>query len=255
MPAFGVLFESSSRGKWVGVLEDSQLVSGKIASQNAGSISPSMYYRVTGGGMNALFADPLMASGQLDDVNAELRRRYDACYGSGSWAKDAKGHPPRSDRLTTLLVELTGDGVHVGRDIAAMAYSVGPILGRAGIVDDAGYQQIYFDAMQAIDAWNQTTSDPIVGLRTTMVSCGIYATTVDDKDALFNGAAANIVTGIARAVSAYPALDGFSILVNTNDKASPPRERPAFTAAAKALGITVTADGFSVDAAAIGTAS
>src|SRR3954452_8028339 len=114
MPSFDVLFETTPKDKWVGVLDDSALITGPIASQNAGSINVGMYYRVTGAGMNGLFAAPLRASGQLDDVNAMLRRGYDACYGSGAWKQDSNGHPPRADRLTTLFVELDPDGVHVG---------------------------------------------------------------------------------------------------------------------------------------------
>ena len=252
MSTFDVLFETSSAQSWVPVLADSELVTGKMASQNAGSIDAGMYYRVDGSGMNGLFWAPLKASGQLDDVNAMLRQGYDSCYGTDAWDKDSVGHPPRDDRLTTLLIELAADGVNVGKDVVAMAYSVGPVLGHNGIVDDAGYQQIYFDAMQSIDAWNQEAIEPIVALRTTMVSCGIYARLVDDKDGLFQRAATNIVAGIASAVNAYPALDGFTVLVNSNDAASPPRERPAFTAAAKGLGLTVTPDGFTVDASAAG---
>ena len=80
-----------------------------------------------------------------------------------------------------------------------------------------------------------------------MVSCGIYAQTVLDPKALYDRAAADILAGIGRAVAKYPTLDGFTILVNTNDAASPPQERPAFTVAAKALGITVNTAGFTVD--------
>ena len=247
MAQFDVRFESTPTGDWVPVLADPTLVPGNIASQNAGSISRGMYYQVTGGGMNALFTRPLQASKQLDAVNAMLQQGYDACHGPGAWASDADGHPPRADRLTTLLIDLKGDGTHVGHRVVAMAYSVGPILGAAGIINDAEYQRIYFDAVAAIDAWNEGSSSPISALRTTMVSCGIYANLVDNKDALFNRAAANIVAGITRAVNKHPGVDGLTVLVNTNDNALVPRERPAFTAAAKALGITVTAEGFTVD--------
>lgn len=249
------LFESSTSKGWVGPLADSTLCSTKVATQNAGSINASLYYQVGGSGMNGLFAARLSASHRLAEVNGMLKTRYDNRFGTGAWEADSSAVPPRSDRLTSFLIELKPDGINVGNNVEAMIYSVGPVLGKPGLVNETQYQQIYFDAIEAIDAWNQR-GHTIAGLRITMLSCGIYAGLVDDKDLLYEKAAENIIVGIARAVRRFPRPSGLNILVNTNDSVKPPehngkphipRERPAFTAAAHGLGITVDTAGFTVD--------
>jgi hypothetical protein len=255
------IFESTATGGWVPALGSSRHVNGAIASQNAGSINRGLYYQVGGGGMNGRFkkvlneARKINGTSQLDIANAELKRAYDARYGAGAFDTDAGASSPRSDRLTSFIVKLEPDGAHIGRDVVAMLYSVGPVLGRAGIVDKDGYARIYCDGLKEIAAWNKREATPIQGLRITMLSCGIYADSVDDKDALYDDAAAAIIDGLKRAATDDPGLASVKILINTNDSSEPhnrdgsphvPTERPAFTAAAQALGVVVGSDGFSV---------
>jgi hypothetical protein len=256
------LFESTPSGGWVPVLAGTPLVDGPIASQNAGSINRGMYYQVDGSGMNGRFKTALLnahkvdGQSQLDSVNAYLRMAYNACYGLGSYPKDANASP-RTDRLTSFIVPITPDpdGAWIGRNVVAMIYSVGPVLDRSGIVDKDAYAQIYYDALKAVGAWNDGQQDPITALRITMLSCGIYGDMVDDKDGLYLDAAAAIIAGMTRAAIDCTDLPPVKILINTNDSSEPrspdgtphvPRERPAFTAAAKALDITADERGFAV---------
>jgi len=263
MTSIQFVFESTSSHGWVGPLHNSHRVNGAIATQNAGSISnKSLYYQVGGKGMNGRFATELGRANQLDDANGMLIDAYNGLYpkaddGSLAWDHDSSQSPPRSDRLTSFIVGLIPDGRYVGGDIAAMAYSVGPVLGPAGIVDDQQYQSIYFDAVCGIDAWNDDAKSDssirtISGLRIVMLSCGIYAQSVTDRTKLYEDSARNIILGAAKALKAYPSLDGLTILINTNDATSMggkphvPKERPAFTSAATGLGLTVTSTGFTV---------
>jgi hypothetical protein len=50
-------FESTEKGGYVGVLENSGLVSGTVVTQNAGSTNAGMYYQVGGGELNGVFHD------------------------------------------------------------------------------------------------------------------------------------------------------------------------------------------------------
>jgi hypothetical protein len=48
-------FESTEERRYVGVLENSGLVSGTVVTQNAGSTNVGIYYQVGGGGLNGVF--------------------------------------------------------------------------------------------------------------------------------------------------------------------------------------------------------
>jgi hypothetical protein len=56
---FGILFESKNSNDCVGVMEESSLIRGPIASQNAGSTNQTIYYQVGGSGVNGFFATAL----------------------------------------------------------------------------------------------------------------------------------------------------------------------------------------------------
>ena len=82
-----ILFETSSSGDYVGVLKNSELVNGQIASQDAGSSNIGIYYQVGGGGVNGLFADALNGAKHVNagplciSVNAALHDAYDNQFG------------------------------------------------------------------------------------------------------------------------------------------------------------------------------
>ena len=106
-----ILFETSSGGDYVGVLKNSELVNGQIASQDAGSSNSGIYYQVGGGGVNGLFADALngakhaIKAGPLCiSVNAALPVAYDNHFGKGAWSQDSSSG--RGDRLTSFYIPL-----------------------------------------------------------------------------------------------------------------------------------------------------
>ncbi|MGQ0792819.1 MAG: hypothetical protein ACT4NX_01900 [Deltaproteobacteria bacterium] len=250
------LFETSPSGGWMPIADNSKLVEGNIATQNAGSINSDIYYQVGGGGLNGILADAL--TGQLDEVNSVLKKSYDNIYGAGEWTKDS-AHP-RSDRLTSILVELVPGKGDIASKVSGMMYSVGPILGKQGITDEPQYREIYADALFALAAWNEESDTakgdfPIGALRITMLSCGIYGAVVSDVNALGITSARCIIQGLCAAAldPACLAAAKTVILVNVNDKDivkgdhRPFKERWAFTQAAEQLGATVTAKGFTVD--------
>ena len=55
MSSIAFRYETSASGGYVPVLSDSSVVSGPIASQNAGSSFSTIYYQVGGDGVNGLF--------------------------------------------------------------------------------------------------------------------------------------------------------------------------------------------------------
>ena len=212
------------------------LTVGNIATQNAGSAKPTLYYQVGGATLNLAFATQLAAAGQLDRINAtDLPNAYNDVYGKGEWEKDHVGSPTRQDRLTSVLVPL-GDGDPVGDRVIAMIYSAAPELTANGLSDAAAavqYRSLYAAALGRIAAWNSARAKaPIVGLRITMLSTGTNAGAA--KGPALNATAAGlIVETVIACVKAKPALAGLTILVNNSD-ALGGAERLAFDTVAKA---------------------
>jgi hypothetical protein len=244
-PPIRFRFESSATRGYVPILGDSALVQGPIASQDAGSSNVGIYYQVGGGGLNYRFEQALQAAGQLDAANAALVQAYDARFGPGAWARDAPSGGGASPPLTSFLIPLTPGAGPVGARVTGLMYSVGPVLGTQGITDPAAYAAIYADAMAEVGRY-RAAGHALAGLRITMLSTGIYATTVHDPKALFVTAAASIIDGIAGAVKADASLADLTILINTDDTATAPKERYGFDTAATHLGLALDASGFDV---------
>lgn len=240
-------FETSSSGGYVPILGDSHVVSGDIASQNAGSSNAGIYYQVGGGGLNGRFDSALTASGDLANANAALVTAYDASgLGSGSWSAD-NSNPPDPPPLTSFLIPVTSGAGPIGSHVVGMMYSVGPVLGKAGITDPAQYAQIYTDAMHRVKSYRDA-GHSLDGLRITMLSTGIYAGRVTDRKKLFVDSAEAIIQGVMNAVSADPSLADLTILINADDhpRTPPPKERYGFDTAATNRGLTPTHAGFDV---------
>ncbi len=245
-----IRFESD-RGGYVPVLSDSQVVpTGKLASQNAGSTNPGIYYQVGGGGVNGLFASALGA-GATEVVNAALVAAYDERFGASAWQRDASGRG--GSPLTSFFVPV--DPAHcaaAGSRIAAVLYSVGPQLGPQGITDEVRYRDIYEDAFTAVARANATGAG-VAAARITMLSTGIYATRVEDPDLLFDTSAALIVDAIEVAAAKAGADFPSTVLVNASiDPSGGGKEVDSFTNAARARGLQVTSAGFDLD---VGSAS
>ncbi len=236
------LFETSATGGWVDVVANPTVAPGYVATQNAGSAKPRLYYEIGGLGVNGTFSTQLTAAGQLASAQAAITTAYDAEYGAGSFAADGAANPTRQDRLTSFLIPLS-PAAPVEDRIVAMVYSAAPELGGT-IVDTAAYQQIYADALDAIAAWN-TKHPTIENFRVVMLGTGINAGT--PSPALNQQAAGLIVDAVIAALKAKPSLQTLNILVNTNDTVGGgATERDAFTAAAKAKGVTPTRAGFDI---------
>jgi len=244
------LYESAPNGGWVDVLSDSSVVSGWIATQNAGSSDASIYYRVAGAGVNGVFASALNQAGLLAGVNSDLAAAYDTKFGAGRFATDTATAPVPVP-LTSLMVPVDQQPP-VGQHVAAMVYSVGPKLS-GSVTDPAGYRQIYADAFAAIAHWNASLP-PIAGFRITLLSAGLYAGSSSGQDAPAQAAALDtlrlqvaglIVEATVAALAATPALADLVILVNTNDSATMAGpERVAFDSVALARGATPSREGF-----------
>jgi hypothetical protein len=229
------------------------LTSGNIATQNAGSAKPTLYYQLGGATLNLAFATQLGAAGQLDGINTvDLPKAYNAVYGAGEWEKDNVAVPTRQDRLTSVLVPL-GDGDPVGDRVVAMIYSAAPELTATGLSDPAAaaqYRSLYATALGHIATWNTAhPKAPIVGLRVTMLSTGTNAGSA--RGPALNATAAGLIVDTAiGCVRASPALAGLTILVNNSD-ALGGAERLAFDLAAKAhkatnAGVVLAREGFDV---------
>ncbi len=234
------LFESNDQGGYVDVLSNSELVSGPLVSQNAGSTNPGIYYQVGGGGLNGAFASALGT--EADRVNKELKTAYDEKFGVGRWDKDSR-QPPTPLPLTSLLVRVS-PSAEVGNNVIGMVYSVGPMLTSAGLTanDCSLYTQIYADALHEIAA-NSTKID---GFRITMLSSGIYRGGAPIGP-FADAAARCIIDAVCAAVKAQPvALGQLAILINTDTTAPFLKELKGFTSAATARGTKVTATGFSI---------
>lgn len=230
-------FESPT-DDFTGVLQGSPVGSGPIASQDAGSTNPYIYYRVGGGGVNGRFAAalrPQVLGGpdELARVNAALAAAYDQKYGAGAHAADQAAG--RADRLTSLCVPLQHQNTRVAPEVAAMVYSVGPVLrGPApGAPEDAplisngdAYRAIYTDALEASSGLD------VARFRITMVSTGIYAGAlrdVADKRRLFAESAGLILSAFERSGVPLPGM----VLVNNGRVEGLPLIREGFTAAAQ----------------------
>ena len=179
----------------------------------------------------------------LNQHEAALVKAYDARFGVGAWRRDA-AKPPAEARLTSLQVSLPRSPEAIDPEVSAMMYSVGPVLGPAGLTDPATYAAIYADAFAEV-ARLHAEGHAIAGLRITMLSTGIYAARVADPPALFAQAAACIVDGLLAATRAHPELAKVIVLINTEAHPSS-KERVAFARAAKARGLQFDSSGFSV---------
>ena len=234
------LFESGEDQRYVGVLANSELVSGPVASQNAGSTNAGIYYQVGGGGLNQRFHDAL--GDQVDTVNADLRGAYDANFGAGHYAADSVS-PPTPPLLKSLIVPLK-PGPHVGDRVVAQVYSVGPRLTTTGLTSSLVplYTELYRDAMNRLASWPTR----IDAMRITMLSSGLYRGGAPIA-AFCDAAASCIITGIRAAVrNQYDALGGVAILINTDRTADFPMELNGFGNAATAMGAKVTTRGFTI---------
>lgn len=251
-------FESPT-DDFVDVLGDSPVGSGPIASQNAGSSNPGLYYTVGGGGVNGLFARALRPThpgghDELARVNADLTARYDGRYGAGAWQADR--FSGRTDRLTSVCVPLQHDNTRVHPAVAAMVYSVGPVIqgppagapAGAPLIGNADvYRAIYADALASI----ASSGLAVARFRVSMVSTGIYAQalqTLAEKQQLFAEAAGLIISAFAQA-DAVPA----TVLINNGrtpvydpgagGMLQVPLIRDGFTAAAQRHGACATVPG------------
>ncbi len=232
------LYETDPTGPSVGVVADSPVRPGGLATQNAGSNLTSIYYQFGGEHLNGEFATQLAAAGQLQQANTDLAITiYDAHYGAGAYAADSTASPPPRDKLTSLLVPLSNGTPPVGDWVYAVLYSVGPQLGATGIDDPDGYRQIYADAFAAVADWN-TRRTAIENVRLTLLSTGAFAGT-SGGPALLAQAAGLVIDAAAAALQADPLLATLTFLVHTDDGT-------AFDTAARARNVTTTGQGFDV---------
>jgi hypothetical protein len=253
---YQVCFEADARSHYINVLAESTvLLQGLVATQNAGSTNPGIYYQVGGAGRNGDFADGL---GHIATAaaNQALVAAYDARYGAGSWQADQ--NTARQDRLTSFYIPLPRplparddtdpDAPPVGDRIAGMVYSVGPVITGGKIADRDQYRDIYGDALSAVAAVNAqstTPADRIEGLRLTMLSTGIYSKGLSDAaaTALARDAASLILDALVQAAAGpLGAHMPGTILVNTAKPVS--KEIDAYGHVAGQRGLTVTAQGF-----------
>ncbi len=241
---FNILFETSSSNDYVGVLQNSSLVQGKIVSQDAGSDDSGLYYQVAGEGVNGLFKKAL-APKLCGIVNADLKVAYDNKFGTNAWTQDSGG---RLDRLTSFYIALPANahsiGFHVGDEVAGIVYSVGPRVGGPVVADHKEYAQIYLDAFAEVIAANGNSA--IQAIRLCVLSTGVYGPpNPKDKPAMARDAAGVILDALVAGAK----LPGAAQLPSTmlvNCSSTMGYERDAFTYAATARGITVTSSGFTL---------
>jgi len=243
-----VLFETTSNGDYVRVLENSSLVKGQIVSQDAGSDDSGMYYQVDGGGVNGLFKTALGIQ-LCATVHAALKAAYDNRFGANSWTQDDSAG--RRDRLTSFYIPLPANahtiGHNVGDEVAGIVYSVGPRVGGPIVADHDQYRQIYLDAFAEVTAANQNAK--IEAMRLCVLSTGIYGPpNPKDKQPMARDAASVILEALVEAANLASAAQlPATMLVNCSSTQG--YERDAFTHAATALGITVSSAGFTLDSA------
>ena len=257
---FHFRFESNaSDGGYVGVMRNSPVFKGPIASQNAGSSDPGLYYIVDGGGLNQQFHDAFGAT-QRAQVKRCLEQAYDKRFGADAWANDGK--TARGDRLTSLYVPIPMPLPHdakIGTDVQAMVYSVGPHL-HGSIVDRDTFRQVYVDALEVLaqaqrDAGAGTAP---MALRLTLLSTGIYggvsADTAEERARLQTDLCRDVAALVLEAVSAaaggaYAANLPTTLLINADQSAGTGtgKEFDAFKNAAAARGIPCTTAGFDLD--------
>jgi len=244
-----VMFESDAQSNYVNVLADSLLVKGWVATQNAGSTNPGIYYQVGGSGRNGDFATGF-GNALCSQVNKALVAAYDSRFGAGSWQADSDSG--RDDRLTSFYLPIPRPAPSsVGQRIAGMVYSVGPVINAGVIADRAQYRQIYADALDAVAAANHgaALADRIEALRLTMLSTGLYSHGLPaaQATALARDAASLIVDALAAAAAGAHAADmPATILINTAKPVS--KEIDAYTYAARQRNLAVSAAGFVLDA-------
>lgn len=246
MSSIAFRYETAASGGYVPILGDSAVVSGPIASQDAGSsYSGRDYYQVGGGTLNGMFAAALGTAGQLGTVNTALQAAYDARFGAGAWDHDktAKAAPGGDPPLTSFLVPLTPGVAPIGSSVVGLMYSVGPQLGSGATLDPTAYAQIYTDAMSEVARF-RAAGHALDGLRLTMLSAGAYAPGGVDLPTFYAQVAGLILDGIVAGAKADPSLADLTLLVNANDNSR--KERMAFDAAAVERGITPNTAGFDV---------
>jgi hypothetical protein len=250
-----IVFESTEAHDYVGVLDNTSVLKGLIASQDAGSTNSGIYYQIGGRGVNGFFASALGPS-LTKTVNAALTAAYEARFGADSWKTDQRSStPPRTSFYIPLPADASQKGNVVGQRVAGIVYSVGPVLSGTKIPDPGQYLQIYLDALNAVAEENKSAAakatngkaERIEGLRMTMVSTGIYAPPdADDAAAVRAEAAGLILDAIATAAAGPDALHlPTTFLINCGSPTSD--EIDAFSNAAKALNITATEEGFTLD--------
>lgn len=251
---FDFKFEMSAARNYVGVLRDSDLVDGRIVSQDAGSSNSGMYYQVDGGGVNGLFStalgDTLRAT-----VNKALIAAYDDRFGKaapGAWQKD---QADATVRLTSFYTPLPADahdtGASVGKRVVGLIYSVGPQVQGSKFPDPGLYRQIYVDAFSEVARANKAGA-MVEAIRLTMISTGIYGPADPHDAASLAEDAARLIIEALEAAAQLPDASHLpaAMLVNNSEVAHPSnKERNAFSAAAKARGIRVTSDGFRFEVA------
>ena len=115
--------------------------------------------------------------------------------------------------------------------------------------DPNQYRQIYVDAFSAVASANKNAGagKQIDAIRLTMLSTGIYAGT--DPLAIAREAAGLILDAVEAAAQLTDAasLPLTMLINNTTNGNYPNKEKDAFTQAARARNITVTASGFTLD--------
>ncbi|MBL8347607.1 MAG: hypothetical protein JNN03_19380 [Rubrivivax sp.] len=253
--SYRICFESNAQSGYIHVLAESTVLAhGLVATQNAGSSNPGIYYQVGGAGRNGDFAEGL-GTGATDTVNRALAAAYDARYGKGSWQADQS--TAREDRLTSFYIPIPrplparpavgGKPPPVGDRIAGMVYSVGPVIHRGKIGDRDQYRQIYVDALLAVAAVNAQAAAGaarIEGLRLTMLSTGLYSAGLPPADAakLASDAADLILEALEQAAKTDGAHVPGTILINTQKPTS--KEIDAYSEAARKRGLKVDAQGF-----------
>ena len=244
-----VRFESSAKKGWVGVVGRSIVGAGNIVTQNAGSNDVGIYYQVDGGGLNGTFKAELDADpSQLDDVNGALIDAYDDLYGDDSYTMDSVTTP--QDKTKPAVVPLKSGQGRVAENVVAMLYSIGPKLPSDGLKQQSvrsTYKDAYVQGFIAVLDWNakQQSDKRADFIRLTFLSCGIYASKLEDaakksgddaaaldtkKVDLFTVAAECILEAALDVMANRPEMKDLGLIVNVNDNTS--HERVAMTNAA-----------------------
>jgi hypothetical protein len=162
-------FESQDGGFYP-VTKKPTIVTGITATQNAGSINPGIYYKISGGGINGAFCKQYKKCSNklLEDLNKKIE-------------DDA----PEKDNFNyqNILVPIPENDC----DLAEyMMYSVGPVMSGETTFTEKNKEiikNIYRDAMDIIIKHNNTLSEKhITCFRVTFLSTGVYGPNIDNID-------------------------------------------------------------------------